>query len=369
MNKIIIKKNHQGFNDIAEDWNQLSNKQGHHFTHSPFWYQANIEHYPEYATDCFFVCGYNEQNLIFVIPLEKKYISNKKLGFFYLQLFYPNEMGVCDITCMKGLNIDWQKVINIIKAEFPTCLYLRLQSILDDSDAEKSKLSKLSSHQKISHKPCYLDFQQGYDEFMGRYSSKFKRNLRRLHKKASAQGELTLNCVTKAEDLESAFEAFLDSEDSGWKGKAGSSVKKLKQLNNYYRHFLKTYGKTGDCQINLLSIGDEVIASQFCLKSQKTLYLLKIGYNDNYTDLSPGQLLIEQLVKKGEETKQFNRIHFVTDYQWMYRWKPDSQNALIAYIPTNLGGHLITTGLKLKIAINNLKAKLKKKATQKKLSE
>ena len=351
MTEIIIKHDLQGFNEIIEDWSQLSKNQGHHFTHSPFWYQANIEHYPEHATDCFFVCGYQDKILTFVLPLEKKSVANKNLGLHYLQLFYPNEMGVSDITSSKGLNVDWAAVIKAIKKAFPLAIFLRLQNILDDSHANNCGLTALSSYKKTSHKPCYLDFQNGYEAFLEQYSTKFKRNLRRLVKKATAKGELKLDCVTQADQLDEAFTDFLDSEDSGWKGEAGSSVKKLEQLQKYYRHFVETYGRIGECQINLLKLDDEVIASQFCLKSKDTLYLLKIGFSDKHGDISPGQLLIDQLVQKGEQTQQFSRIHFVTDYQWMYRWKPSAQNAFLAYIPMNMLGRLIISSLKLKNTI------------------
>jgi len=351
MTEIIFKRDLEGFNEILEEWIQLSNTQGHHFTHSPFWYQANLEHYPEHSIDCFFVCGYQKNDLVFVLPLEKKYLVNKTVGIFYLQLFYPNEMGVSDITCAQAYKADWPAVIKAIKKEFSLALFLRTQNILDDSHAINSQLTDIASYQKNSHEPCYLDFKDGYDAFLEQYSTKFKRNLRRLTKKATAEGELKLECVTEADQLQGAFTEFLDSEDSGWKGQAGSSVKKLEQLQKYYRHFIETYGRTGECQINLLKLDKEVIASQFCLKSKNTLYLLKIGFSDKHAEFSPGQLLIEQLVKKGTETKQFNRIHFVTEYQWMYRWKPSSQQAFLAYMPMNLLGRLIILSLKLKNTI------------------
>jgi hypothetical protein len=44
---------------------------------------------------------------------------------------------------------------------------------------------------------------------------------------------------------------------------------------------MESFGASGHCQINLLVLGDQCVAGQFCLWLDETLYILKIGYLEN----------------------------------------------------------------------------------------
>ena len=343
---VTVFEGEQGFIQIREQWLKLAKQSGTHFTHYPFWYESNIKHYPDYSLTCFFVGIYRAEQLVCVLPLEE---VTTKFGFKYIQLFYPNEMGVCDIVWDGTTKIEWKTVVKQLIKLKTGRLFVRLQSVLDDSHAKRSGLCEHSVLRKLSHQPAFLTFPNTYDEFFSSYSKKFTRNIRRLKNKAAAEGELSVRCVREANALDAAFEQFLDLENSGWKGESGSSLKKIPALRAYYQHFLDYYGENGSAQINLLYSGDKPIAGHFAFNINKTVFLLKIGYEETLSSISPGQLLIDQLIEYGTTTGEFDQIHFVTAYNWMDRWKPSLQSSHLYYLPTgNPLGLLLLKALKLK---------------------
>ena len=360
MKKISVFTGEDGFNQIKNSWFNLAIENADHFTHYPGWYEANIIHYPDFSVDCFFITIHEDNVLNCVIPVEKKYIGSKFLNLYYLQLFYPNEMGVCDISVRRGYIIDLDSLRKKIREYFPNLLFIRLQHFLEDSHCVKSLLSSHSQFSKACHCPAHLSFPKGYEDFFSAYNKKFIRNIRRLANKANENGQLRLECANCDNTLPEAFEVFLNLEDSGWKGRNGTSIKKIDALNKYYTHFIQTNSTQTQCQINILYCGEEPIAGQFCLKANETLYLLKIGYNEKVSNISPGQLLIEHLIRYGSDTKEFNQIHFVTECNWMARWKPQQQTSYLAYISSHFLGSIIISLLSFKDKIKIILKKIKK---------
>ncbi|MCP3667381.1 MAG: GNAT family N-acetyltransferase, partial [Gammaproteobacteria bacterium] len=197
-------------------------------------------------------------------------------------------------------------------------------------------------------------FENGFQEFLSTYKSKFRRNLRRKITKANQQGELRLESITQYGELYRAFEVFLSVENSGWKGQKGTSIKQQPEQLTYFRSLLETYGKIGACQINLLYIGEICIAAQFSLLIEETLFLLKIGYDESYASISPGQLLILMLIESGCETGRFCKLSFVTGVSWIDVWKPKLNQAYLAYFSCgSFLGNTIIRLLRLRLWLLN----------------
>ena len=184
---------------------------------------------------------------------------------------------------------------------------------------------------RLSHSSKYLDFSAGADEFWGGYSKKFVKGLLKKARKAEQLGNLRLECARDTEALEAAFSIFLGVEDSGWKGEKGTSIIKQPEKLAYYKTLLSEYGKARSCQINVLWVGEQPIAAQFGIVAGDTLHLLKIGFDEQFSDVSPGYLILEQLVNHLAGEGSINRISFVTGVGWIDRWKPSGVNIGVFY--------------------------------------
>lgn len=316
---IKVVRGGEGFEAIYAQWLELAKDSGDHYVHFPGWYKAALAE-PGVADKAFFVCIYRESALVAVIPLERVLF---RLGFLrvpVLQLLYPSEMGVNDAICTIKLYLASGRIEHALRKNVPVFLFIRWQSVPGEGFAR----SFLSPERKVAvtHWSKYLDFSDGFDAFWDQYNRKFTKGIEKKYQKANSMGNIRLVCATEMKSLPSAFEEFLEVEKSGWKGEKGTSVKQQPAKLQFYTTLLNEYGQLGLCQINLLYLDDVVIAAQFCVRVGNLLQLLKIGFREEYAELSPGYLIIYELLKRPYSETGINKLSFVTGVDWIDRWKP-----------------------------------------------
>ena len=355
--QVVIANESERMQKLYTEWSLLAQQCGHSFASFPFWYEAKVN-ITKNTNNIIFVLIYEKNRLKAVLPFEKKTFKFSVIRIHYLQLFYSNEMGLCDITSNVSLPPLWEDIRKTLSDKKIHCHFIKCQHYLSGSNIAHSNLTDHASFTKVSHQSSALIFDQGYDAFINRYNTKFRRNIRRLTKKAKSIGELTIECVRQVDQLETAFKHFLQVEDCGWKGEKGTSIQKQPKMLAYYQTLLDGFTKTGNCQINLLMLDGKCIAAQFCVFIEKTLYLLKIGYDERYASISPGQILIDRLVEYGSDTQHFNEISFVTGYGWMDRWRPTLKPVFLSYLPCgNIWGQLFIVLLKIRTQLQGWRQK------------
>ncbi|GAB4507905.1 MAG: hypothetical protein Tsb0026_05140 [Sulfuricaulis sp.] len=76
--------------------------------------------------------------------------------------------------------------------------------------------------------------------------------------------------------------------------------------------------------INVLLLDGKCIAVQFCLLTDSTLYILKIGYDESHAQIAPGYLLLEQMLRDYIDGHLVHSLSFVTDPPWTQLWRARS---------------------------------------------
>jgi CelD/BcsL family acetyltransferase involved in cellulose biosynthesis len=167
-------------------------------------------------------------------------------------------------------------------------------------------------------------------------SGSFRRNLRRLARRAEESASLTYRVVSDPGELGEAVNVFLRVEASGWKGLEGanSAIVCEQALVDFYGCLAQTFGATGECVICLLQHGDRTVAAQFCLRVNGTVSILKIGYDEAAAAIAPGNLNMERTIRAAAETSAVRELSFVTSPPWGHLWKP-RQEAVRSYTVFN----------------------------------
>jgi len=167
---------------------------------------------------------------------------------------------------------------------------------------------------------------------MAAYGKKFLRNLRRKEKGLAQSGDYRYQWVSDGPELALAFRAFLDVEDCGWKGDGGTSILKQPPRLAYYQALFDDFSATGRLVIHLLWLGDRCLAGQFAVNAGTTLYLLKIGYDEAFSPVSPGFLLLNQTLRECCQREDIARLSFVSGREWMDVWNPRNEIVYNAYL-------------------------------------
>ena len=342
-----------GFLQIQSEWENLANAEGFHFLHFPAWYQAELAERDD-TKNVFFVALYSGDRLQAVLPFEKVQLKKGPIALPVMQLFYPNEMGVNDIVVAQNFDLDLRVVSKALAKSAGWFAFIRWQCILASGNAIIP--TGVGSHVRMTHDSKYLNFSEGFDNFWSGYSSKFRKGIQKKMRKAEEQGVLTLSVTRDPNELVSAFDTFLKIENSGWKGEKGTSILKQPRKLAYYQSLLAQYGALGLLQINLLYLGDEPIAGQLGVKVKNRLFLLKIGFLEEYSVCSPGYLILFMLVQKMANEGEVSGVSFVTGVDWIDRWHPQKDSVGIAYSDNgSLWSRALVQGLRKAIAIREVR--------------
>lgn len=161
-------------------------------------------------------------------------------------------------------------------------------------------------------------------DLVAKLSRNFRRNLRKAQKKLDAMPDVEFVSAREGDELQGTFAAFLRVEASGWKGAAGSgtAIALHPEKEAFYRGLMERFGSVGQCEINLLRVGPEFVAAEFCLVVRGTYYLLKIGYDERHASFAPGNLLFEHLLTRLQGAGEIRRVHLITDADWHDSWQP-----------------------------------------------
>ena len=186
------------------------------------------------------------------------------------------------------------------------------------------------------------------DAALGPVSGSFKRNLRRLAKRAEETAPLRFKVCDTLPELDDAFPQFLDVEASGWKGACGigTAIAQDATLENFYYELMKLFGARGQCMISQLSHGDKVVASQFGLLVGGTYNILKIGYREDHAWFAPGNLVMERTIRWCCARPDVHELSFVTCPSWSHLWKAQQEEvANFRIFNPTMKGLLLRNGL------------------------
>lgn len=329
--QVRLYRGREGLHSLESYWHMLEmGLTSARFIHFYGWYKSYLENSELNPDSVIFILVSDADMPLALFPLRRT--SQRRFGLLLRtwEIFWPNDMGISDVIfdktdanrCMLQLLAQTLRTHKDLAWDL-----LRLQDILADSCALYSlKAAPIALSLTLPHHYSkYIRCDADYEIVMSRLSGHFRRNLRRQAKKINELGVIEYRFVSKEEDLDEAFNHFLQAEASSWKGDGGtaSAILLFEDKVNFYRTLMHEFSKHGACSINLMLLDGRCISSQFCLTVEDTLYLLKIGYSQEYHALGPGNVLLNELLRRCCADEKLQSISFVTGANWNDNWSPE----------------------------------------------
>jgi hypothetical protein len=138
-----------------------------------------------------------------------------------------------------------------------------------------------------------VDLNQDWPEYQERWSGNFRRQLRRITRRAEELGGVSLSVhrPQNTAELERLLERGFGVEDRSWKGREGTSILKSPELCAYLRQQAELLTRLGHLELHFLEFEGQPIAFEYGMVSKGTYFSPKVGYDEAYAHLTPGQLL------------------------------------------------------------------------------
>lgn len=173
-----------------------------------------------------------------------------------------------------------------------------------------------------------------------RLNSGRRSDLRRSRRRAEAIGtvEISIESPTDAESDAMLQEAFA-VEGSGWKTREGTSVLADERYATFFSSFCHKAAAQGQLRVAFLRIGGRAVASQVAIERGHAFWVLKVGYNPEFSDCSPGILLMHEAIAYAASRK-LERFEMLGQMEpWIAMWKPVLRNTVtVHFYPHSVAG-------------------------------
>jgi len=330
--RIAVHQGRAGLAELQADWDRLaSGLPEKRFVHCFHWYRSYLDALETDPQSVHFVALYRADLPVAIFPLKRSARTMAGITMRILEIPRHSHSDLRDFIYARSpenTGLISQLLSHLRQQRDIRWDWLSMTNVPEDSAAAFSLASSPPArlvtvqHGTSKSVPCCTPQGTALD----RLSGNFRRNLRRLARRCEEQGTLTYHSYREPQDLQRAFEQFLDVEASSWKGKTGtgSAIRLDPSTVRFYQELMTSFSATRDCFINLLMLNDKCIAGQFCLLSNGVLNVLKIGYLEEYENVAPGNLLFERLFRDCSPDGPFHTVNFVTGAAWNDVWKPVS---------------------------------------------
>ncbi|MGA2775286.1 MAG: GNAT family N-acetyltransferase [Candidatus Omnitrophota bacterium] len=326
-----------GLNQLATDWRCLTDRiDKKSFYHLVEWYECYMDALENEPEKMFFCVLYDGDKAEAIFPFRK--IKYHLLGLQINILELPNHSHVLfnDFIFVnnESPSVFLKTLFEQLK-NFPDLHWdiIRLYNIPDNSSAA-SVILTLGNSLIISEKKrqCSYITLSPYEQLSKRFSDNFKRNLQKERKRLSRLDSISYVFVHTLPELEQAYLEFLDLESSGWKGAEGTAIKLNDRLTLFYRLLLNRYSVIGKCEIEILRHKNKAIAMALSFFTEDTCYGYKIGFDESYKYVAPGNMLIEHLLQTWGNKGNIKFFNFVSDSPWLDKWMPLRYNIFDFFI-------------------------------------
>lgn len=159
------------------------------------------------------------------------------------------------------------------------------------------------------------------DEFRALISKNFRKNLRKAEQRAAETPGLRVVWGGESNAAE-ALTLFSAVEASGWKGSKGTAIGQSHQLTAFYREAFCAFARERRGAVHVLLVEDRPVAAQLTVLAGRRCYVLKIGYDESFSSIAPGQVLLAQLRARCAAESPPRIVDLVTDMDWHDAWQP-----------------------------------------------
>lgn len=313
---------------LRDDWARVVRQlDAPAYFHCFEWYESYVRTLERDPQSVFFVVAYRREEPVGVFPLR---LARKQVaGVTVRALEIPHSpitllgdfvFRVCD----ENAGLVRQLIEFLRRQKRLQWDVLRISNVLDGSAAMFSIKNDTPRRTIWYEEPgCHFVVCSDF-----RASSKLKNKLNRLNR----IGRVEYVHVRDAQSMVSAVDEFIDVEASGWKASEGTAIRCRPRERAFYHDAAQGFAAAGAAQVSLLRVGGKCIAGSYMLKTGRTLYWLKHGFDEEFAKSSPGQLLFTELVDDCLGRGEVDGINFITNNEWHRIFSPqeiEKQTALV----------------------------------------
>lgn len=171
-------------------------------------------------------------------------------------------------------------------------------------------------------------------------SARRRSDFRRMARKAEAAGKVTFEIVRpRPENLDPLLDEAFAVEAHGWKGRSGTAISQNARTQAFYRSYARQAMEAGILRLCFLRIDGVAAAMQFAVECDNRFWLIKVGYDEAFGHVSPGNLLMRETIRYAAQAGLESYEFLGKESDWTRLWATDARPiATVRTYPYNLRG-------------------------------
>ena len=166
----------------------------------------------------------------------------------------------------------------------------------------------------------FVSLAGGHEAVLAGLEPHFRQNLRRRRRKLEARGRVELQRASGGRELEWLLEEGFELERSGWKGQQGTAIADDPVTRGFYAELARRAALRGELSLYFLRLDGRPVAFQYGLEDGRTYYVPKVAFDEACRECSPGQLLMDAVLRDLGE-RGFERFDFLgPNMPWKGDW-------------------------------------------------
>jgi CelD/BcsL family acetyltransferase involved in cellulose biosynthesis len=163
-----------------------------------------------------------------------------------------------------------------------------------------------------------------WSDYFNSLPAKHRSNLRNRSKRIAQFGEVEKEVVCFPSQLDGALEDGFRIEASAWKGSVGTAIGCDPELRRFYSAFALRAAERGWLRLNFLRADNRRVAFDYSLVYRNRTFLLKLGYDPDYSPYAPSQLLLSMAIQDAFEQGR-EEYDFLGEFvEWKRSWARES---------------------------------------------
>jgi CelD/BcsL family acetyltransferase involved in cellulose biosynthesis len=166
----------------------------------------------------------------------------------------------------------------------------------------------------------FIRINTDWDTYWESRSWNDRRKIKKHTRSLGKLGNLRYELFSGTDSLDCLLDSVFQVAAKGWAAKEGSAINSTPQLKGFYADLVRMADRQGWLKCHLLFLESKPIAFDLCLLYNNVAYDLKIGFDEEFSRYSPGELL-RSFVLQGIFSAGVSEFDFLGDSMpWKYRW-------------------------------------------------
>ncbi len=289
--------------------------------HSEGFFEAVVRIGSELFPGLHWIVAHDSSGPAILWPVQLVIESDSRLGTRALYSLNHYEVPIVDMQCRERLpaNALMRAMLRFVHSHLRPDV-IRLRELRTGSPwldvLHSTHADRLSQGAGAS----LISTEASYDIWLGKQSRNMRGQLRQAEKRLAARGVISVHTKTSPADVVESFSRFVELEAMGYKKSLGA-LRLWPSDREAISAAMGVHALRGEARVDELYCNGILAASQFGFVRNSCFYLLKVAYNEDYSECSPGALLIAHLASDlcGSVV---TGIDCCIQQPWHARWHP-----------------------------------------------